>query len=114
MVIQDFDTDFTDDSSDEEVLVLLTDSEDDSDSPEELPAFLHGNFVKFPPVCNFDPQSPFPVNCLNILLTLTLSLYYQKAKLCANSTVFTCACIFNLFKLCHVSFSVFVLWGVGR
>jgi len=68
VLIQNFDTDFTENSSDEEVLLLLTDSEDDSDIPEELPVFSHGNFVKFPPVHNFDPQSPFPVNCLNILL----------------------------------------------
>ncbi|XP_042098208.1 BEN domain-containing protein 2 isoform X2 [Ovis aries] len=38
VVIQDFDTDITEDSlSDDEVLLLLTDSEDDSDIPEELP-----------------------------------------------------------------------------
>lgn len=62
MVIQDFDTDITEDSlSDDEVLLLLTDSEDDSDIPEELPELSFGNFVKFPPVGNFDPQSPFPV-----------------------------------------------------
>ncbi|KAM7225914.1 hypothetical protein CapIbe_023891 [Capra ibex] len=40
VVIQDFDTDITEDSlSDDEVLLLLTDSEDDSDIPEELPEF---------------------------------------------------------------------------
>ena len=44
MLIQNFDTDFTENSSDEEVLLLLTDSEDDSDIPEELPVFSHGNF----------------------------------------------------------------------
>ncbi|ELR60515.1 BEN domain-containing protein 2 [Bos mutus] len=42
VLIQNFDTDFTENSSDEEVLLLLTDSEDDSDIPEELPVFSHG------------------------------------------------------------------------
>nr|XP_025132109.1 BEN domain-containing protein 2 isoform X2 [Bubalus bubalis] len=60
VVIQDFDTDFTDDSSDEEVLVLLTDSEDDSDSPEELPAFLHE-------MEDFEALNSQIVSCLAIL-----------------------------------------------
>ncbi|XP_055421420.1 BEN domain-containing protein 2 [Bubalus kerabau] len=60
VVIQDFHTDFTDDSSDEEVLVLLTDSEDDSDSPEELPAFLHE-------MEDFEALNSQIVSCLAIL-----------------------------------------------
>ncbi|XP_052518740.1 BEN domain-containing protein 2 [Budorcas taxicolor] len=40
VVIHDFDTDITEDSlSDDEVVLLLTDSEDDSDIPEEPPEF---------------------------------------------------------------------------
>ncbi|XP_055249496.1 BEN domain-containing protein 2 [Moschus berezovskii] len=42
VIIQDSDTDITEDSlSDDEVLVLLTDSDDDSDFPEELPEFSY-------------------------------------------------------------------------
>ena len=50
MIIRDIGTDLSEDSSDDEVLVLLTDSEDDSDVSGELPELSCGNFVKFPPV----------------------------------------------------------------
>lgn len=51
MVIRDTDTDLNEDLfSDDEVLVLQSDSEDGSDVPREMPELSCGNFVKFPPV----------------------------------------------------------------
>ncbi|DAA12617.1 TPA: hypothetical protein BOS_26334 [Bos taurus] len=60
VLIQNFDTDFTENSSDEEVLLLLTDSEDDSDIPEELPVFSHD-------MEDFEALNSQIVSCLAIL-----------------------------------------------
>ncbi|XP_061264829.1 BEN domain-containing protein 2 [Bos javanicus] len=60
VLIQNFDTDFTENSSDEEVLLLLADSEDDSDIPEELPVFSHD-------MEDFEALNSQIVSCLAIL-----------------------------------------------
>ena len=50
MVIQDIGTDLDEDSFSDDEVLILTDSEDDSDVSGELLELSLGNFVKFPPV----------------------------------------------------------------
>lgn len=114
VIIQDSETELPENMfSTDGTLTTQPDFQGSNGNYRQLSQMSYGNFVIFAPVRNFAPWSWYPVNCLNIPITLTFVSYYQRADFMVMPQ-----CLRVLAFFLHLNFVMspfpFLLCGGGK